>query len=354
MRWLRCGIISCKEMMCCGGCCRSLAMGELIGGKWYRTGLDGVVVKGVLHRKPSIFRSWITRDGSSGFEAEAGRYHLYVSLACPWAHRTLIMRNLKGLQALIDVSVVHWLMGEDGWIFAPGSGVVPDTINGRSHLYELYTLADPEVTTRATVPVLWDKQQRTIVSNESAEILRMFNSEFDGVGARPDDYYPAELRKQIDAVNDRVYADLNNGVYMAGFATTQAAYERACEQVFATLDWLEERLSKYRYLVGDQLTEADIRLFTTLVRFDPVYHGHFKCNRRALVEYPALWDYTRELYQLPEIRPTVDFTHIKGHYYGSHRWLNGTGIVPIGPDRDFDAPSNRLRRQAAVRREPSG
>ena len=319
-------------------------MGELIGGRWCRTGLESIVVGGVVHRNPSIFRNWITRDGSSGFKAEAGRYHLYVSLACPWAHRTLIMRSLKGLQDLVDVSVVHWLMGEDGWTFAPASGVIPDTVNGRSKLYELYTLADPTVTTRVTVPVLWDKRQRAIVSNESAEILRMFNSEFDDIGARPGDYYPAALRTQIDTVNERVYAQLNNGVYMAGFATTQIAYEQACERVFATLDWLEERLSAHRYLVGDHLTEADIRLFTTLVRFDPVYHGHFKCNRRALIEYPALWDYTRALYQLPEIRPTVDFAHIKGHYYASHRALNGTGIVPLGPDRNFDHPSLRYER----------
>jgi glutathionyl-hydroquinone reductase len=318
-------------------------MGELIGGHWYRTGLESIVVDGVVHRNPSIFRNWVTRDGSSGFKAEAGRYHLYVSLACPWAHRTLIMRRLKGLQHLVDVSVVHWFMGEDGWNFTPASGVIPDIVNGRSKLYELYMLADPNVTTRATVPVLWDKRQQTIVSNESAEILRMFNSEFDDIGARPGDYYPAKLRRKIDSVNERVYAQLNNGVYMAGFATTQIAYERACERVFATLEWLEERLSTHRYLVGDQLTEADIRVFTTLVRFDPVYHGHFKCNRRALIEYPALWDYTRALYQLPDIRPTVDFAHIKAHYYASHRQLNGTGIVPLGPDRNFDAPSNRLR-----------
>jgi putative glutathione S-transferase len=326
-------------------------MGELIGGQWYRTGLESIVVDGVVHRNPSVFRNWVTRDGSSGFEAEAGRYHLYVSLACPWAHRTLIMRSLKGLQHLVDVSVVHWFMGEDGWNFTPAPGVIPDLVNGRSKIHELYTLADPNVTTRATVPVLWDKRQRTIVSNESAEILRMFNSEFDDIGARPGDYYPAQLRRQIDSVNERVYAQLNNGVYMAGFATTQIAYERACERVFSTLEWLERRLSRHQYLVGEQLTEADIRLFTTLVRFDPVYHGHFKCNRRALIEYPALWDYTRALYQLPEIRPTVDFTHIKAHYYASHRQLNGTGIVPLGPDRNFDAPSNRLRCERFVAQE---
>jgi putative glutathione S-transferase len=318
------------------------SMGELIGGQWYRTGIDSVLVEGGLRRKPSIFRHRVTRDGSSGFKAEAGRYHLYVSLACPWAHRTLIMRNLKGLQPLIDVSVVHWLMGEDGWTFSPGPGVIPDTVNGRNKLYELYTLANPTVTTRATVPVLWDKRQKTIVSNESADILRMFNSEFDELGARPGDYFPPGLRSEIDAVNDRVYTDLSNSVYSAGFATKQAVYDEAFGRVFATLEWLEDRLSHRSYLVGDQLTEADIRLFTTLVRFDAVYHGHFKCNRRKLIEYPAVLDYTRELYQLPEIRPTVDFAHIKGHYYGSHLWLNPAGIIPRGPDLPFEsAPTRR-------------
>jgi glutathionyl-hydroquinone reductase len=326
-------------------------MGELIDGKWHRTGVDSVLVKGALHRKPSIFRNWITRDGSSGFRAEVGRYHLYVSLACPWAHRTLIMRNLKGLQSLIGVSVVHWLMGEDGWTFSPGPGVVPDEINGTHRLYELYVLPDPSVTTRATVPILWDKQRRTVVSNESAEILRMFNSEFDGLGALPGDYYPRELRKEIDAVNDRIYTYLNNGVYRAGFATEQDTYEAACAEVFETLDWLEERLSRQAFLVGEQLTEADIRLFTTLIRFDAVYHGHFKCNRRALIQYPALWDYTRALYQLPAVRPTVDFTHIKRHYYESHPWVNPSGIVPLGPERNFDAPSQRLRLPATARQE---
>jgi glutathionyl-hydroquinone reductase len=318
-------------------------MGELISGQWYRTGIDSALVEGALRRRDSIFRHRVTRDGSSGFKAEAGRYHLYVSLACPWAHRTLIMRNLKGLQPLIDVSVVHWLMCEDGWTFAPGPGVIPDTVNGRNKLYELYTLANPTVTTRVTVPVLWDKRQKTIVSNESADILRMFNSEFDELGARPGDYYPPELRREIDTVNQKVYADLNNGVYLAGFATRQAVYDEAVERVFATLDWLEDRLSHRSYLVGDRLTEADIRLFTTLVRFDAVYHGHFKCNRRKLIEYPAVWDYTRELYQLPEIRPTVDFAHIKGHYYGSHPWLNPAGIIPRGPDLLFESVPTRRR-----------
>ena len=318
-------------------------MGELIGGQWYRTGMDSVLVEGALRRKASIFRHWVTRDGSSGFKAETGRYHLYVSLACPWAHRTLIMRNLKGLQPLIGVSVVHWLMGEDGWTFAPGPGVIPDTVNGRTKLYELYTLANPTVTTRVTVPVLWDKQQKTIVSNESADILRMFNSEFDELGARSGDYYPPKLRSEIDAVNERVYTDLSNGVYLAGFATRQAVYDEAFERVFATLEWLEDRLSHRSYLVGDRLTEADIRLFTTLVRFDAVYHGHFKCNRHKLMEYPAVLHYTRELYQLPEIRPTVDFAHIKGHYYGSHPWLNPGGIIPRGPDPQLESAPTRSR-----------
>jgi putative glutathione S-transferase len=331
-------------------------MGELIGGEWRRTGFDTVMDNGTLKRKPSVFRNWITADGSApqgarGFQAESGRYHLYVSLACPWAHRTLIMRNLKGLGDLIDVSIVHWLMGEDGWTFEDGPGVIPDTINGRSKLHEVYTLADPDCTSRVTVPVLWDKQERTIVSNESSEIIRMFNSAFDHLGAKPGDYYPAEHRAEIDVVNERIYEPLNNGVYKAGFASRQDAYEAAANAVFTTLDWLEERLAGQRFLVADRLTEADIRLFTTLVRFDPVYHGHFKCNRRALVEYPALWAYTRDLYQHPAIRPTVDFAHIKGHYYGSHPWLNPSGIVPIGPDRAFDAPAGRDRLEAHAAKE---
>ena len=321
-------------------------MGELIGGHWRRTGMDTVLVDGALRRKPSTFRGWITPDGSDfrgapGFKAERDRYHLYVSLACPWAHRTLIMRNLKNLGDLIGLSVVHWVMGEDGWTFESGPGVVPDSINGVAKLHELYTLADRDCTSRVTVPVLWDKLERTIVSNESADIIRMFNSAFDHLGARPGDYYPSSHRDEIDAVNDRVYTGLNNGVYMAGFATRQSVYEEVVDRVFETLDWLETRLSQARFLLGAELTEADIRLFTTLVRFDPVYHGHFKCNRRALVDYPALWAYTRRLYQHPDIRCTVNFTHIKGHYYQSHPWLNPSGIVPSGPGRDFDSPIPR-------------
>jgi len=288
-----------------------------------------------------VFRSWITNEPGSAFEAKPGRYHLYVSLACPWAHRTLIMRNLKGLSDLVDISVVHWLMGEDGWTFEPGPGVVADPVNDAYFLHEIYTTSDADCTSRVTVPVLWDKVHGRIVSNESSDILRMFNSAFDGCGATPGNYYPQDHRKEIDAVNDRIYATLNNGVYRSGFATTQVAYETAVGEVFGTLDWLEQRLAGQRYLVGGQLTEADIRLFTTLVRFDPVYHGHFKCNVRALIDYPALWAYTRDLYQHPAIRPTVDFNHIKGHYYESHPWLNPSRIVPVGPDYDFDSPSKR-------------
>jgi glutathionyl-hydroquinone reductase len=321
-------------------------MGELIGGQWQRTGLDTVLSNGTLRRPPSVFRDWVTADGSApegarGFKAEPGRYHLYVSFACPWAHRTLIMRNLKGLGSFIGVSIVHWLMGEDGWTFQPGPDVMPDTVNHVTKLHEIYTLADPKCTSRATVPILWDKAERTIVSNESADIIRMFNSAFNHLGAKVGDYYPAAERAEINTVNARIYETLNDGVYKSGFARTQPAYEKSVTAVFDTLDWLEDRLSRQRFLVGGALTEADIRLFTTLVRFDPVYYGHFKCNRRAVTDYPALWDYTRALYQHPDIRQTVNFLHIKNHYYMSHPWLNPSGIVPVGPVRDFDAPVSR-------------
>ena len=329
-------------------------MGELIEGKWRRTGIDTVLEAGELRRPPSVFRGWVTADGSApegvpGFKAEPGRYHLYVSLACPWAHRTLIMRNLKSLGSMIGVSVVHWFLGDDGWTFAPGPGVVPDPVVHASTLHGIYTLSDPRCTSRVTVPVLFDTKEMTIVSNESADIIRMFNSAFDHLGARPGDYYPATRRAEIDAVNERVYGTLNNGVYKAGFASRQSTYDDAVAEVFDTLDWLEDRLSRQRYLVGDALTEADIRLFTTLVRFDPVYYNHFKCNIRKLTDYPALWDYTRALYQLPEIKSTVCFEHIKGHYYGSHHWLNPSGIVPAGPDVDFDGVVSAKRIRQARR-----
>jgi putative glutathione S-transferase len=251
------------------------------------------------------------------------------------------MRRLKGLEDAISMSVVHWLMAGEGWTFQDGPGVVPDGVNGARVLHEVYTAADPRYTGRVTVPVLWDKQRRTIVNNESSEIIRMLGAAFDGVGAAPGDYYPAALRAEIDALNARIYNTLNNGVYKAGFATTQAAYDEAVVPLFETLDWLEERLGTRRYLAGDRLTEADIRLFTTLVRFDAVYVGHFKCNLRRLVDYPALWAYTRELYQLPGIAATVDFEHIRRHYYESHRTLNPSGIVPAGPLLDFDQPHGR-------------
>ncbi len=330
-------------------------MGMLVDGKWHDSWYDTAATGGRFVRSDSQFRSWITADGSAGptgeggFKAEPGRYHLYVSLACPWAHRVLVMRALKGLEEMISVSVVHWLMAEDGWTFADGPGVVADPVNKALFLRDVYTAAEPRYSGRVTVPVIWDRQRGTIVSNESSEIIRMLTRAFDGVGAKPGDYYPDALRAGIDAVNDRVYDGLNNGVYKAGFATSQSAYDEAVKGVFETLDWLEERLSRQRYLAGHQLTEADIRLFTTLVRFDEVYHGHFKCNHRRIVDYPNLWAFTREMFQLPGVGKTVNFDHIKGHYYQSHRTINPTGIVPVGPSPDFLAPHGR----EALRKAPA-
>ncbi|MDE1184532.1 glutathione S-transferase family protein [Paraburkholderia sp.] len=324
-------------------------MGLLVDGKWQDRWYDTTSTGGRFVRKDASFRSWITADGAAGpsgeggFRAEPGRYHLYVSLACPWAHRSLIVRALKGLDAMIDVSVVHWLMLEDGWTFADGAGVVPDPVNGAQFMRDVYTAADPRYTGRVTVPVLWDKQRNTIVNNESSEIIRMLNSAFDPLGATPGDFYPAALRDQIDAINARVYDTLNNGVYRAGFATTQQAYEEAVVPLFDTLDWLDATLATQRFLTGARLTEADIRLFTTLIRFDAVYFGHFKCNLRRISDYPNLAAYTRDIYQLPGIAATVNFEHIKRHYYASHRSVNPTGIVPLGPVQDFDAPHDRAR-----------
>ena len=289
----------------------------------------------------------MTADGSAGptgepgFKAEAGRYHLYVSLACPWAHRTLIFRALKGLEEIVSLSVVHPHMGKRGWTFESGPGVVPDEVNGADCLHEVYRAADPKFTGRVTVPVLWDRETSTIVSNESSEIIRMFNSAFDGVGARENDFYPEGLRAAIDVVNARVYETLNNGVYKCGFAKKQSAYDEAFSALFDTMEWLDERLSRQRYLAGDRLTEADWRLWTTLVRFDPVYFGHFKVNRRRLVDYADLWAYARELYQVPGVAQTVDMHHIKHHYYGSHPDVNPSGIVPLGPAIDFEQPHGR-------------
>ena len=322
-------------------------MGLLVDGQWQDQWYDTDSTGGRFERSQSQFRNWVTHDGDSGpsgqagFPAEAGRYHLYVSLACPWAHRTLIFRKLKGLEQMISLSVVHWYMAEKGWTFQSGPGVIPDSINQAEFMHQIYTQADPQYSGRVTVPVLWDKQQQTLVSNESADIIRMFNSAFDAVGAKAGDYYPAALREEIDAVNARVYDEVNNGVYKAGFATTQQAYAEAVEPLFETLDWLEQRLSQQRYLCGNQITEADWRLFTTLIRFDAVYVGHFKCNLKRIADYPQLSGYLRELYQWPGIKETVDFQHIKGHYYQSHDMINPTRVVPLGPELNLDAPHGR-------------
>ncbi|MFO1067760.1 MAG: glutathione S-transferase family protein [Geminicoccaceae bacterium] len=324
-------------------------MGQLVDGRWHDVWYDTGSTGGRFVRSDARFRNWVTADGSpgpsgaGGFRAEAGRYHLYVSLACPWAHRTLIYRALKGLEGLIDVSVVHWLMRENGWTFAPGPGCTGDRLQGFEFLHQVYTTADPAYSGRVTVPVLWDRERRTIVSNESSEIIRMFNDAFDGVGAKPGDYRPDALRPAIEALNGRIYTTVNNGVYRAGFATSQEAYEEAVTELFGSLDWLEGLLSGQRFLTGDRPTEADWRLFTTLIRFDPVYVGHFKCNLRRLADYPALWGYTRDLYQWPGVAPTVNFAHIKRHYYQSHGSINPTGIVPLGPELDPAASHDRAR-----------
>jgi glutathionyl-hydroquinone reductase len=313
-------------------------MGELMKGHWradedFRHDAGGRFV-----RAETQFRNWITATGepgptgAGGFKAEPGRYHLIVSLACPWAHRTLIFRKLKGLEGMISLSVVHWLLRECGWTFDEGPGVIPDPIFGAERLSEFYVKARPDYSGRVSVPVLWDRESNTIVNNESSEIIRMFNSTFDGVGAAEGDYYPVELRAEIDALNARIYQTVNNGVYRAGFATTQDAYEEAFRALFETLDWLEARLSGQRFLCGDRLTEADWRLFTTLVRFDPVYFGHFKCNLREIRDYPALQRHLGALYHWPGVAGTVDFFHIKHHYYASHLRINPTGIVPLGPE----------------------
>ncbi|MCR9135831.1 MAG: glutathione S-transferase family protein [Alphaproteobacteria bacterium] len=324
-------------------------MGMLIDGVWKDIWYNTEENKGRFKRAQAQFRNWITADGTAGssgtdgFAAESGRYHLYISLACPWAHRTLIFRKLKGLEPHISLSVVDHFMGSDGWEFHDRDGAIPDTVNGADKMWQIYTTADPTYTGRVTVPVLWDKTRNTIVSNESSEIIRMFNSAFDGLeGVRADlDFYPEPLRQQIDAINDPIYHRINNGVYKCGFATTQEAYEEAFAELFDQLDAVEAILTTNRYLVGETLTEADWRLFTTLVRFDPVYVGHFKCNRQRIADFPALSAYLRELYQMPGIAETVDMLHIKNHYYGSHESINPTRIVPKGPTMDLTAPHGR-------------
>lgn len=318
-------------------------MYQLNQGTWHSDGFEPSTRDGEFDRQESTFRDWITADGSSGYKAEPGRYHLYVSLACPWAHRTLIVRSLKGLEAVISVDVVEPHMGEEGWVFGTYPGSSRDTVNGLRTLHEVYRMADARFNGIVTVPVLWDKQRRRIVNNESSEIIRMLNAAFNAWGKQQVDLYPKPLREEIDAINRPIYDYVNNGVYRAGFATTQAAYEQAAVQLFEMLDVLEARLAEQRYLVGDQITEADWRLFTTLVRFDPVYHTHFKCSLRRLVDYPNLWAYTRELYQIPGIAETVNLDHIKHHYYTSHPTLNPKGIVPIGPQLDFTASHGRDR-----------
>jgi len=322
-------------------------MGRLIEGRW-KSDDDLAAADGDFRRADAAFRSWVTTDGQAGptgeagFAAEPGRYHLYVSYACPWAHRTLIYRALKGLASIVDISVVHWFMGEDGWTFADdGQGLVGDRLSGHDFMHQVYTEAVPDVSTRVTVPVLWDRQRATLVSNESADIIRMFDSAFDGVGAAPGEYYPAAKREAIDAWNERIYDTLNNGVYKSGFATTQAAYEAAVHPLFDTLDAIEEQLSRTRFLTGDQPLEADWRLLPTLLRFDAVYHGHFKCNRLKLAEYPNLTGYARELYQWPGVADTCRFDHAMKHYYSSHAGVNPTRIVPVGPALTFDEPHGR-------------
>ncbi|MFK7945541.1 MAG: glutathione S-transferase family protein [Paracoccaceae bacterium] len=323
-------------------------MGLLVEGVWVDQWYDTKPTGGRFEREESTFRNWVTADGApgpsgdGGFQAASGRYHLYVSYACPWAHRALIFRQLKGLEQHISVSVVHPLMQDKGWtLSADYPGATGDLLLGKSFLHQVYVEAAPNATTRVTVPVLWDKQTRTIVSNESAEIVRMFNTAFDGLTGSAEDFCPKDLRSEIDEVNARVYETVNNGVYRSGFATTQDAYDNAVTALFGSLDWLEERLSRHRYLVGDRVTEADWRLFPTLVRFDPVYVGHFKCNIRRLVDYPNLWAYTRELYQWPGIAETVNMDHVRYHYYASHKTINPHRIIPAGPGIDFTAPHGR-------------
>ena len=317
-------------------------MGLLVDGQWVDQWYDTKKTGGRFVRTQTQFRNWITADGSAGptgqagYKAEANRYHLYVSLACPWASRTLMIRTLKGLEDMISISVVHPLMLEHGWTFEEGEGVIGDPIFQARYLHEVYTAVKPDYTGRVTVPVLFDKKTKTIVNNESSEIIRMLNTAFDDLGAKPGNYVPDQWLEEIDTVNDFVYHRINNGVYKAGFATKQEVYEEEATSLFEALDQMEERLAGQDYLVGNRLTEADIRLFTTLVRFDAVYFGHFKCNLKPLTAYPNLWAYTKRIYQLPGIAQTVNFDHIKRHYYGSHKTINPTGVIPAGPILDWD------------------
>ena len=318
-------------------------MGQLIDGRWFDDVHIAKSKNGKFRRKPTAFHGRITADGSSGFKAEANRYHLYISLACPWACRTLIFRKLKKLEDIISLSIVHPLMHENGWTFSQEEGCIPDTINDLQYMHQVYAKAAPDYTGRASVPVLWDKQTQTIVDNESAEIIRMLNCEFQAFTDDQTDYYPEKLRAEIDEINAYIYTNINNGVYKCGFATTQEAYDGAFDDLFKALDTIEDRLGKSRYLVDSTITEADWRLFTTLVRFDAVYYSHFKCNLKRIKDYPNLSNYLRDLYQVPGIADTVNMDHIKRHYYGSHKHINPTGIVPKGPELDFKASHDRDR-----------
>ncbi len=329
-------------------------MGQLVDGQWDTNPTFPTRTDGAFKRAPMQFRNWITADGGAGptgeggFAAESGRYHLYVSYACPWAHRTLIFRQLKGLTDHISVDVVHPDMLDDGWTFQTDDhGATGDRLFGLDFVRQIYQRVKPDITARVTVPILWDKQRKTIVSNESSEIIRMLNSAFNGVTGNTDDYWPQDLRAEMEPVNDRIYNTLNNGVYRCGFATTQTAYDKAVGELFDTMDWLEERLSTRRYLMGDRVTEADWRLVPTLFRFDPVYHGHFKTSRNRLVDFPNLWAYARELYQWPGVAETVNFKHIRRHYHYSHESVNPHRIVPLAPKIDWMAPHNRGRPTAA-------
>jgi len=323
-------------------------MGFLVNGIWAPVWYDTKTTQGEFDRMESVFRNWITVGGQagstglSGFKAEANRYHLYVSLACPWAHRVLMMRKLKGLEEMISVSVVNSYMNvQEGWTFHAGAGVVEDFINHKTLLHEIYSLAKPDFTGVVSVPLLWDIKKQTAVNNESSEIIRMLNSEFDHLEAKPGNYYPAALQTQIDEINDFVYDNINNGVYRAGFATQQAPYEQAVIKLFNALDVCEERLSTQRYLVGNQFTEADIRLFTTLIRFDAVYYGHFKCNLKRLIDYPNLFNYVLDIFQHENMAETVDLDYTKACYYGSLDTINPSGITPLGPTQDFNQTHNR-------------
>jgi glutathionyl-hydroquinone reductase len=325
-------------------------MGLLVDGKWQDRWYDTTSTGGRFVREQAMIRNWVTADGTAGragdggFKAEAGRYHLYVSYACPWAHRTLIVRELKGLQDAISFDAVHPIMGREGWVFDPSfPGSTPDRVNGKARLYEVYLKSDPAYTGRVTTPVLWDKDRGVIVNNESSDIIRMMNAAFGAAGASGPDLYPHALHDEIEAINRRVYRSVNNGVYRCGFATAQDAYEEAFHELFEALDELEQRLGTQRYLAGDRMTEADLRLFTTLIRFDAVYFGHFKCNLRQLTDYHNLSNFVRELYQLPGVAGTVRFDQIKTHYYRSHPTINPTGIVPLGPLLDFTKPHDRDR-----------